>query len=68
MDRQSFENLMEQGAFAPSATFAPQWEDPIPFSEIEPPRFQLTAYPAQWRHLWRSWRNRRRPRLKWVEQ
>ena len=46
MDRQSFENLMEQGAFAPSATFAPQWEDPIPFSEIETPPFPVDCLPG----------------------
>ena len=49
MDRQSFERLMETGAFATSATFATdnqEWEMPVPFDEISTPDFPTESLPG----------------------
>ena len=49
MDRQSFESLIESGAFGPSGPFVPQnheWEIPIPFTEINTPPFPVEALPG----------------------
>lgn len=49
MDRQSFERLTEKGAFATSATFAPQneeWETPIPFDEANTTAFPVESLPG----------------------
>lgn len=49
MDRQSFEELAAKGAFATSATFAPQneeWENPIPFNEVRTPVFPTESLPG----------------------
>lgn len=49
MDRQSFERLTEKGAFATSATFAPQneeWETPIPFDETNTTAFPVESLPG----------------------
>ena len=48
MDRQSFESLIDSGAFGPSDPFVPEnqeWEIPIPFNEINTPPFQVEALP-----------------------
>ena len=49
MDRQSFESLMESGAFGPSVPFVPdnqEWEKPIPFNEIDTPSFPTENLPG----------------------
>ena len=49
MDRQSFEQLMEAGAFVPSVTFvtdSQEWETPIPFDEICTPDFPTESLPG----------------------
>lgn len=46
MDRESFEQLMKEGAFAPSAPFAPEWEPPIPFDTMQTPPFPVEALPG----------------------
>ena len=49
MDRQSFENLIESGAFGPSNPFVPEnqeWEMPIPFNEVNTPAFPVEALPG----------------------
>lgn len=49
MDRQSFESLMEAGAFVPSVTFitdSQEWETPIPFDEICTPDFPTESLPG----------------------
>ena len=49
MDRQSFESLMESGAFGPSVPFVPEnqeWEIPIPFNETDTPPFPTEALPG----------------------
>ena len=49
MDRQSFESLMESGAFGPSGPFVPEnqeWEMPIPFNETDTPPFPTEDLPG----------------------
>lgn len=49
MDRQSFESLIESGAFGPSGPFVPEnqeWEIPIPFNEVNTPPFPVEALPG----------------------
>lgn len=49
MDRQSFESLMESGAFGPSGPFVPEdqeWEIPIPFHEVNVPSFPTERLPG----------------------
>ena len=49
MDRQSFENLIESGAFGPSVPFVPEnqeWEMPIPFHETDTPPFPTESLPG----------------------
>ena len=49
MDRQSFESLIDSGAFGPSGPFVPEnqeWEIPIPFNEINTPPFPVEALPG----------------------
>lgn len=49
MDGQSFEKLMNAGAFADSAAFAPpvqDWEPPIPFNTLEVPDFPTEELPG----------------------
>ena len=49
MDRQSFESLIESGAFGPSGPFVPEnqeWEIPIPFHKINTPPFPVEALPG----------------------
>lgn len=49
MDRQSFEALMESGAFVSSDIFGPEnqeWEKPIPFNETDTPPFPSESLPG----------------------
>ena len=49
MDRQSFESLIDAGAFGPSCPFVTEdqeWEIPIPFDEISTPDFPTESLPS----------------------